>query len=160
MSNSNWKKLSWHLNQYGVSNDLLEDLMKFLSHDTDFLGVFTIADLMKSKCYKKRRFIFILNIGMHFVCLYAQENFVYYIDSFGEKPDSPPVKKFLKQCKRNVYYNRRQIQDFSSAYCGLYACLFALFFGKANMTVNILHFKNVNLKYNDVLCLKYIKKFI
>ena len=148
------------MNKAGLSNILIQDLMKFLDKDKNFIGVYTILDIKKLKINKKLKCTLIVNIGAHFICIVVGKKVVYYIDSFGMKPHQKEVKFFLTKCNRPVSYNKRQIQDISSSYCGLYACLFALYFGTTSTVPVKFNFQQKYLKENDTLCVRYIKQLI
>lgn len=152
------KTLDWHINQNGLSNHVLSDLLKHLSVNNQYYkGVFPFDNIPVNLC-SESNFIIIVNIGLHFVTVYAQPNFVLYIDSLGNS--SPPnMRDFLYQCKRPVFFNERQIQSFSSTHCGFFSVLFVIFFvgKKKGIKIESFKFRDTNLKFNDKLCTKYIK---
>ncbi len=149
------------MNKKGLSNVLIEDLMKNLDKNPHYLGVFPVTVILKKKFHTRPRFNLILNTGGHFVCIHAEESFVFYIDSLGMIPlaVTNQLEQFLTKCKRPIFYNRRQVQAVESVYCGLYACLFTLYFGMPIFKEWKLVFYK-NLKENDKLCLKYLKKML
>lgn len=153
------KTLDWHINQNGLSNHVLTNLLNHLSvSDKYYKGVFAFDNIPNNLC-NESVFIIIVNIGLHFVTIYATSDFVLYIDSLG-KPSPSNMSFFLSQCKRPIFFNNRQIQSFTSTHCGFFAVLFVLFFnGKEKGTkMRPIKFHDTNLSSNDKLCTKYIKQ--
>lgn len=166
--------IEWHINEDGLSNELVGDLVKsFPWVKPDFKGVHTYFNLSKN-LIKQKNFSCIVNIGLHFIAIYAQEDFILYIDSFGDKFSMMPKLVFQKALKkffssdplsRPVYKNVQQIQHITSKYCGLYASLFILHLeakrkGFASYQNRMLKFTKGKLLKNDHLCRKYIKRIL
>ena len=152
--------LSWHLNKDGLSDTLLKDLIEKANVGSVFDGIFPLQAI-PSKLRKKKSFVIIVNIGYHFVTVYATKDFVYYVDSFGKKPPQTLYSSFLDFCERPVYFNSSQVQSKHSTHCGLYSCLFTIYFSKKipNFT---LHFekKKTLLQKNDKKCIEFLKTLI
>lgn len=154
-------KLEWHVNSQGLSNDVLDNLMES-SHTCDlYFGTFPFDNLPFEVC-KNDKFILIVNVGLHFVCIYGKRDMVLYIDSLGKAPRGQEMKSFLLACERDVFFNKKRIQSLVSTHCGLYACLFGLYFCKKEnkKTVARMVFEKHNLMKNDQLCLKYLKRLL
>ncbi len=151
----------------GVSNELLDKFATSLC-TSDFKGVFP-SDTIPVAFAGRHNFILIVNLAPqrgaavgHFVTIAASPSCVFYIDPFGLPCLDPNIARFLQHCRREVYFNRRQLQAMNSAYCGLYALLFACYLDRENWEGNRfrLKFKDKNLSANDRLCIKYLKKIV
>ena len=117
----------------------------------------------------------IINIGNHFVTVIVNDYSVQYFDSFALPITDTKIRSFLEYLllpptplpnrdarKKLFFANKKQIQDYTSTHCGLYAVLFAVWYIKPASKRFTLRFSNdVNLLMrNDKLCLKYLKQFI
>jgi hypothetical protein len=98
-----------------------------------FLGVFP-ADLLPTQSVIQPTCI-IINVdphtekGTHWLSVHFQPKSpsAYYFDSYGCPPFLPTIQTFLR---RNCFiwdYNKTQLQGLTSAVCGRYCCLFALY---------------------------------
>lgn len=161
-------KIGWHVNKNGLSNELIQDLFSNINWvKPHFKGVFTFVDIPRSLIQKKS-FSCIVNIGYHFIAIFACEKYMLYIDSFGLNfpPLKPEIEFFFSQdpFSRPVYVNKKQIQDLTSTYCGLYASLFILHLeAKRNKLSN---YKNRKLSFhknpisNDKKCMYFLKRLV
>jgi hypothetical protein len=96
----------------------------------------------------------------HFVCIFAISDTVLYVDSYGGKPKQEHVLRFLRLCNREAMYNKRQVQDYGSSYCGLFALFFLLFLAKRpRLAINFFSQKK-RLRNNDRLCLRYLLQMV
>ena len=149
----------------GLSNGLVQRFCK-LACSSDFKGVYS-ADYLPPKLPALSNFIVVVNLGVrkgvryklpagHFVTIYATPARIYYVDPYGIPSVEPHVNQFLERCGRPVVCNLRQIQDFGSVYCGLYAVLFACYVDK-RPNFRLL-FERRRLLENDKLCLDYLQK--
>lgn len=154
--------LQWHLNKYGLSNVLLSDLLKNANIGKSlFKGIYPVDGIPK-RISAHKNFIIIINIGLHFVTLYAKPKVLIYIDSFGQKPPSS-LHSFLQSCKqKSVVYNKKQIQSLESTHCGLYAVLYVLLFNakKSGKKCKSIKFNGNNLLKNDDICIRHIKYYV
>lgn len=151
----------------GITNEVLYNLSRRLC-SKDFYGVFS-ADKIPQTLAGYTSFIIIVNLATenglevgHFVTIVGESATINYIDSYGLPCIQQNVIAFLELCKRTIRFNIRQIQSFSSRYCGLYSLLFACYFDKENNKGNDfkLMFYNDRLKRNDKLCSLYLKQMI
>lgn len=156
--------LDWHINKSGLSNTVINDLLNLSGISSKyFKGVFPYDNLPEN-ISQLDNFSIIVNIGLHFVTIYAEEKFVYYIDSLGGSINNVHVKSFLcSGLKRPIYFNKRQIQSLMSSHCGLYTALYILFMEGSKREKKLLSIKKLkffssgDLLRNDKLCVKYIK---
>lgn len=159
----------------GISNEALERLC-VLSCGSDFKGVFA-ADCIPSRLAARPRFVIVVNLGTrkdvsgplplgHFVTLAGVGDAVRYVDPYGFPCHQPNVLAFLKLCRRQTRYSLRQVQDFGSLYCGMYALLFATYFdrggGGGRGEAKKLRFfrRGKDLRKNDRLCMKYLREYV
>jgi hypothetical protein len=157
----------------GMTNASLEKLCR-ASCSANFRGVYA-ADYLPPSLAPQASFILIVNLGTrrgltrklpvgHFVTVVALPSAVLYIDSFGLPSAQPHVDRFLQQCRREVCFNLRQVQDFDSSNCGLYSMLFACYYDR-RMTRGEeppvrLAFRDKNLRQNDELCARYLQEIM
>jgi hypothetical protein len=114
----------------GLSNYALLDIAKKMGMKLN--GIYMRNELNK-KNFKPG--LYIVNIassenstGVHWVALYygsdntstMKDNELIYFDSYG----APPVQDIVNLMPQDLHYNKRQIQDYHSTYCGLFAILF------------------------------------
>ena len=147
----------------GITNITVLRFCTLVCNKFYFRGVFS-ADRIPRTLSQRKNFVAIVNLAGsreykgHFVTLVGSSKSVYYVDSYGLPSVDSRVNYFLKLCNRPVLFNLRQIQHFDSAYCALYAILFALYFEKK--APFRLKFKRRSLLDNDKLCCTYIRKLI
>ena len=127
------------------------------------------------------RTVLVINVGEHWVtvCLDRQWG-VLYLDSYGNPPVLPSVRRFLRRCAtgmgferpadQSIFYNRRVVQSLESNYCGFFAVLWTLVLGmtatdaseplrKAVAGARIRFFKQSKLlRRNDRLCAKFSER--
>ena len=127
-----------------------------------------------------KRCVLVVNVFEHWVTICLDTKLgVLYLDSYGKPPSMPPVKRFIKRmCRdtlkldpnRHTYYNGRQVQAWTSNYCGMFAVLWTLCLIKTAGDVSddvrntvadakIRFFKAANrLQENDKLCGEYLRR--
>ena len=94
--------------------------------------------------------------GTHWVLAYQEPHRTIYMDSFGVIPP----KAIFDHFKKPIMFNKKQIQDIDSEYCGWF-CLFFLDHLKRNknMVDKIMdNFKKEDLKLNDEVLKNYFKR--
>ena len=140
----------------GITNIFIEEIL--FNNTSHFHGVFSSNNINLSLKHLTK-FSIVCNLsnenedGSHFVAIIVLPTYVLYIDSFGLPCVTESVCKFLSLLNKPIYHNSKQIQDFSSNYCGFYCMMYVLYFDKErSFTVK---FTN-NLKKNDMLCIKYV----
>lgn len=157
----------------GVSNTLLARLGRTSCRGGDFYGVYPANKIPRWIC-KRGRFVIIVNLGErvpgrrlpvgHFVCVAGERRRVNYIDSYGMPCMQPKVLRFLKDCRREIWENEKQMQHLESAYCGLYALLFTVYFDRkfshALPPGFKLRFYKGGLKSNDKKCVQYLQQLL
>lgn len=151
----------------GISNALVERLCKkFCSND--FKGVYA-ANKLPIALASVGRFSIIVNLGEvegddttlpvgHFVCITAEPNSISYIDPYGLPCIQPKVLHFLRESRRPMWENVRQIQHFDSPYCGLYSILFTVYFDKDAKRWLRMNFSKRDLRQNDRRCVNYLER--
>ena len=155
--------LSWHLNDEGMSDSVINDILCFGNISNNYLGVFPF-DALPSQT--KETCMLVINVGQHFVTLYISPNFVLYVDSLGLPIMHESIKKFIERHAPSlqVFYNTKQVQSLTSSHCGFYAVLFTLLFdGKKPLLDSgcIKFFSNRKyLTRNDQKCVNYIKSIV
>ena len=179
------KPITWHVNEEGLSNEVISDFMSLIMSKGLYLGVFPWYKLNKKEILSRDQtmhypFGFIVNTGGHFVSVVVRDKDILYTDSFAA-PIPDPLRAFFlnmnsardkkkkknkrKNVRRAVLRNNRQIQSFSSTHCGLYAALFTIWNvvpKEALQHINEqgLTFSRTNLEENDALCVRYLKNCI
>ena len=151
---------AWHLNRFGMSNVVMEDLIQFGGVSKNFRGVLPFNMLPHSSLLQSDYLIFIINVGHHFITLLVHPNYIYYIDSLGLPIWREEVKVFCSQFDLPIYYNPTQIQHPLSSHCGLYAVLFVILMDNAMKKKKspIIKFNTSELRKNDDKCVMYIKE--
>ena len=157
----------FHFNQDGVTNHFIDDFLSRICSDK-YKGTFAIDTIPLWLAHENYAFFvvnlnphFIRNNG-HFVTIITYPDGCLYIDSFGIGPPKQ-LEQFFGETKKRVSVNMQQVQTPSSNYCGLYCCLFILFFDRCfsssppNFTVK---FFDRNLSKNDQKCVNYLKRLI
>lgn len=156
----------------GLSNDVVDSFCT-AGCGKDFRGVFS-ADCIPEKLAARGCFIIVVNLGRrkgrtakklpvgHFVTIYARPASVYYLDPYGLPCVQRHVRRFLQHCRRPINHNSRQIQDFNSVYCGMYAILFTLYFDRGERVRKRLQFRwrRSKLRENDKLCMRYLNRLL
>lgn len=155
----------------GLTNEWVNNFCKTACY-SGFYGVYS-ADYIPPRLHVRRTFIIIVNLGQrrgvrgempvgHFVTISGEPDRVTYIDPYGLPCEQVHVRRFLNQCRRPIVYNSRQIQDFNSVYCGMYAILFTLYIGKRFGVRSLfqMRFFRADLLRNDDLCVKYIRRLL
>jgi hypothetical protein len=145
-----------------LTNIFLEKLLK---HCSSFFGVYSCNNISK-ELLNKDRFSIICNlspvtsIGTHFITIICFPTYVLYIDSFGFPSMSENISSFLLKLNKPIFYNRKQLQDFNSNFCGYYTAMFIIFFDEHSKSSNTkLNFSS-NFKENDYNTVLYVKKFV
>lgn len=153
-----------HLQTSGVSDVFIKDFLKQMNISNHFKGVFFHDDPKLHALIRDRNkapsFICIVNIGLHFVTLVIKAQSAFYVDTFG-MPCPTLLKLILEESARDLYYNKKQIQSLSSTHCGLYSCLFALYFdSEGKHFPYALRFERGKrgTARNDKRCITYLKE--
>jgi hypothetical protein len=153
------------LPRLGTSNKAID---KFCRHvcSVDYRGVYSIDKIPTTRLAPRATFLFILNLGDagrgedgHFVAVCGRPDSLLYLDPFAHPPPKDErLRSFFKLCRRRLYCSRRQIQDYKSAYCGLFALLF-VWYVDAGCPFR-LKFDRLRLRQNDKRCVDYLRKMI
>lgn len=161
------KKMKKHVSkEKGLTNAIIHRFCT-LSCSSDFKGVYA-ADKIPRKLAGVGNFIIVVNLGEvtdirgslpvgHFVTIVTRPGHILYIDPYGTPCNQPRVLRFLELCGRRVVQNVKQIQDFTSNWCGMYAILFANYFDRKKPPMKM-RFGSKNLKRNDYMCSVYLQK--
>ena len=123
----------------GLTNGYVEQLMYRTSYfPLNFKGVWPcdlFLELIKNnKGNVKQGECFIINLsssnhrGSHFICIYAaSNNKVEYFDSYGLPSIDNNINKAFSIINLEVSTFRKQVQDNSSQFCGLFCSEYLLF---------------------------------
>ncbi len=147
--------------EYGATNEIIHRFCERICCNY-YEGMFTAINPPFDYFAQQDKFTVIVNIGSHFITIYADKNFILYIDPLGISVNTYDKRliRFLKKCKRKIFYNTKKIQNFSSMFCGLYAILFCKFFDEERSNDYKLKFyPNGDIK-NDKLCVEYLNKLV
>ena len=124
------------------------EIKKYYENQPRFNGVFSRDNLPKT--IKNRTYIInideYVDVGTHWIALYAKNNEVIYFDSFGVDHVPKEIKRFIghKDIKTNIF----RIQTYSSIMCGYY-CI-----GLIDFTTL---FSPYGFEKNDKIILDYFK---
>ena len=159
----------------GLSNTLVERFCHLICTNF-FKGVFAADCIPQRKLAKTPRFCIVVNLGErkkkkrgkplpvgHFVTIVASPEAVRYFDSYGFPVTQSHVLRFLRLCKRNVLCTPKQVQDFDSKICGLYASLYAGYNDpgrRRDPEFKLRFYVRRKLERNDALCVRYLRKLI
>ena len=142
----------------GITNNLINKLCSKVCRYR-FKGVFTIVNLPPFSILNNDHFTLIINIGAHFISIYSSPNFILYIDPFGLPCLNTQLKLFLLSANKKIFYNKKQIQNKKSQFCGIYAIFFCKYFDEERTQKYQFHPSKKSMK-NDTLCIKYINKLL
>ena len=119
-----------------------------------FLGVFAKDSLPKISIYPSS---LVLNTdtldgpGEHWLAIYFDKNKnCTFFDSFGRRPESFGLEKYLQHYSWNVEYNTTRLQGLLSTTCGFYCIYFILLKSREFSLMDIIsHFSSFNFELND-----------
>lgn len=140
----------------GISNHYIESILQPTCQD--FRGVFSSNNIPKY-LQNSVKFSIVCNLskigelGSHFITIISQPNYVAYIDSLGLPCSVLEINKFLHKLEKPIYFNKTQIQDTSSTFCGFFCILFVLHFSISSTPIK---FDNEDLCLNDAFCIEQI----
>lgn len=136
---------------------------KFLKN---YLGCFP-SDLQPN--IRKAQFGIIFNLskhdeeGTHYIAIHSDREKLVYFDSFGQPIKNKLIKVFVKKHLKNkkFQYNKTQIQDDQSSFCGIF-CLSFLASQERNISLQdfVKMFNKEDLKINDKKTVDILKFFI
>lgn len=163
------EKVRSNADQYtGMSNSFVGEIGReiCINPENRFKGVYASDQIPSALAKSSQKNINIIvnlstsnQIGSgHFVSIHLTPTAVFYIDPFGRPCFQPHVRAFLETCKKPIMYNSKQIQNYKSKFCGLYAILFCAMFDD-DYPIN-LQFDSGGKKSNDDKCVRYIQKII
>ena len=156
----------------GMTNTFVDHICRELCSPL-YRGLYPADKLPTARLAKQEQFIIVVNLATsqmldgHFVMIYAQPEYVLYVDSFGMPCVQPLVRSFLAECRRSVMYNAKQLQRPDSMYCAFYCILFCTYFNRQGgggggeredrrPKLFKLHFTPRPSFRNDELCKKYL----
>lgn len=89
--------------------------------------------------------------GSHWTCLYInKKGYGEFMDSLGFPVRNCYIEDFIrKHCKR-ISYNKKQLQNLTSNYCGLYAINFAIYKMQEGTLHNFCEKFSMNCLINDI----------
>lgn len=153
----------------GISNIDISDIVMMLHQKypwimNKFRGVYP-ADQIRDVVLNENETVIInlsrsYEIGTHFVAAAKQNGQYIYFDSLGLLLKQPDIHHFLVQLRKNVLYDRIQIQPFDSQLCGFYCMLFifTVHFCSANDFFSFFNLQN--LQNNDYFVIELLLKFV
>ena len=98
--------------------------------------------------------------GEHWLAIYISSSLeIDFFDSYGHSPSEFNLDEYLNRISRKLVYNNKQIQSFTSKYCGYY-CLFFILSKVRGNTMN--QFKDLfseNTIKNDQIIKNMIDEF-
>ena len=114
----------------GLTHSYLKRLSRKILGD-NFIGVYSCDIHPRTR---KKSFSVIFNtapsttLGEHFVAIKVEKKLIFYFDPLGEPPTNPDIKNFLLKIgnDRVIKWNRVQIQDNSSNFCGFFCLAFLM----------------------------------
>jgi hypothetical protein len=154
----------------GITNEVLNNFLCQLC-SSKYLGVFNIQNEIPMEIAEEDDYFMIINVGKHFVLLYADSNEIVYIDPFGNHQNQLPSRHFTKliffsrkatkqpERRRVLHISDYVIQEKTSIFCGLYCMLFALYLDNA-LEFPKLKFSIPPSVSNDKKCLSYLLQII
>lgn len=118
-------------------------------------------DRLPKKLKPGKKYCFIINlskaddVGSHWVSLYVDKALkASYMDSYGFKPRSWYLTKFIKENCKHVNYSTRQLQQLTSKVCGMYAACFIIHMVKGGTLRSFIDKFSKNLLLNDIFIIK------
>ena len=144
---------------FGMTNRSVNNICQSLCPNI-YEGLYDKSELKDKGNFliHKKIFSIIVNIGRHYVCIYAEKDFSIYIDPLGFASMTKEVNSFLQKIKRKTFTNTSKLQRLNSNHCGMYAIMFCKHFDldKKNRP-KMVFYKKQN---NDNKCIHYLKKLI
>ena len=128
-----------------------------------FRGVFASDQLPKSAVPRPSALVFNTDPaskpGRHWVAIsITRREEAEYFDSYGQPPQLPRVKSFLRRNASRIHRNRRPLQGPLSAVCGQY-CIFFLLQRCRGLSLNkIVSLFSSNKMDNDLLVNDFIRR--
>ena len=99
--------------------------------------------------------------GSHYVAIFVRKKCIMYFDSFGLDCFNEDIREELKKYNQDIIHSNKQIQSFSSLFCGFYCIYFLISMERRQSFKTFLNlFKHVELKKNDKFVANMIKKYI
>ena len=153
----------------GLSNHAIEALLR--RSCPDFQGVVsadTIPPCLLQRSREGQQWSLICNLseadrpGSHFISIICLPNYALYLDSLGLPCRTTSIAEFLRDLKKPIFYNVRQVQSASSDACGLYCMLFILHFNHRERSAAPTEFQweKRKLSLNDVTCVALIREML
>ena len=96
--------------------------------------------------------------GKHWTCIYTdpKQDYVYYFDSYGGKPNKETLK-YLKTSNKQIVYSSNPIQAYNTFLCGYFCAFFIIMMYRGMEPYDITYrFGLRNEKGNDDLLIKSI----
>jgi hypothetical protein len=144
------------------------EISKTLRHCVRFNGVFGCLDLPKNPKHGSN----IINIserdskhphglgslsGTHWVCAIIEPKCCYYIDPFGQVPNTY-IMAWLNTSHNPTFFNNHDIQALNSSACGYYCMYMVLEYNKDRKVVDILDDFTKHTHANELLLQRYFNK--
>lgn len=147
----------------GLTNKYVEDLGK--KHCKNFIGTFPCNILPDIR--GKDTFSLVFNEskhneeGSHFVCIFADKNYIYFFDSLGLKCENEYILNFLRTTGRKIKENDIQIQSYDSIFCGYFCLSFIFYMSKGYIYTKYFKiFSKNDLKLNDKIVIELLLKML
>lgn len=98
--------------------------------------------------------------GSHWVALSIDsKRHGFYFDSYGFKPQTPDILRFINKHCKSYDYNPKQLQQERSDVCGKYAAMYLLAFFKGVNPEQFVNDFTLNLWQNDRIVSDMFKKY-
>ena len=94
--------------------------------------------------------------GTHWVSVWMTTNKAYYIDPFGQVPNSQ-IEDWLVKSGRKLLYNDEQLQEIKSEACGYFACFFGIHLMSGFTVEQTLNCFSKNTKMNQQILKLFFK---
>lgn len=102
--------------------------------------------------------VYIVNLHLHWVCLYVRSECIEYFDSLGGLLPSYVYDWITNVQMKSAKCFTLKIQDFSSTLCGFFCLCFVAF--RMHGVVQIYDFFSTNLKINDLLVKNVVNMYM
>ena len=146
----------------GLSNVYIDEIMTKFSKI--YSGCYSADNFPKNL---KPPFCVIINLskhnkpGTHFITLLETMNKTFYFDSFGIVCFVNNICEFIEKKQKPIYQKIKQIQHHNSLFCGFFCMFFCLYMERQNYNLDTFYkVFSSNLKNNDYICIKEIKKIM
>lgn len=143
----------------------LYQLRDFVAREIGDKNIFVVpSDMLPSSFRLPAGFIINMSTsherGTHWVALSINtKRHGFYFDSYGFKPMTPAIEKFIKKHCKSFEYNKHQLQQEHSDTCGKYSAMFIVAFFKGVDPTQFINDFTMNPWQNDSMINEMFKKY-